>query len=167
MFRRAAGRDIQEPDALPDLVELRGGLPLAIAIVGQFRNRKTLTVEYLQAELTEATNRLDPLRYGSRAVAAAFHLSYRDLLSRQRFFRMLGVHPAKESIISSAALSGVTPAEASTHLDALFHECLLDEIVLSLYDTAGDRHARGLQCDWCPLWMGSGEPGCLFGLHSC
>ncbi|MFI9812564.1 ATP-binding protein [Saccharothrix variisporea] len=137
LFRRAAARPISEPEALTAVAELCGGLPLALTILAaRFRNRRALTVGRLVEELTEAGRRLSALRSGNQAVAAAFELSYRDLPpERQRFFRLLGLHP-REGIerYSTAALCGVGVDEAQEHLTALYNEHLVDELVLDRFD---------------------------------
>ncbi|MDU0293696.1 tetratricopeptide repeat protein, partial [Saccharothrix longispora] len=136
MFRELAGRDVDDPPALGRVVELCGRLPLALAILAtRFRNRRTLTVARLAEELAEAGNRLSTLRARDRAVAAAFELSYRDLPpDRQRFFRLLGLHPGDGiERYAAAALTGIGVTEADDHLDALYHEHLLDEFVLGRF----------------------------------
>ncbi|WP_152552062.1 ATP-binding protein [Actinokineospora spheciospongiae] len=136
MFQDLAARPVSEPRALGELVRLCGRLPLALAILAaRFRNRKALSVARLVEELTDAGNRLPALRSGDRAVAAAFDLSYRDLPPRrQRFFRLLGLHPG-EGIerFAAAAVCGIDPDEAEAHLDALHHEHLVDEILLGRF----------------------------------
>lgn len=136
MFRRLAGREVTEPKSLGDLVELAGRLPLALAILSaRFRNRRALTVAGLVEELRAAHTRLIGLSSGSRAVAAAFELSYRDLPSeRQRFFRLLGLHSGGGvERYGASALCQVELDVAEDHLDGLYYEHLIDEIALGRF----------------------------------
>ena len=63
------------------------------------------------------------------SVAAAFEVSYRHLApGRQRFFRLLGLHPGTSTdAYAAAALAGIPLQEAAGHLDALHGEGLLTE----------------------------------------
>ena len=53
---------------------------------------------------------------------------------RQRFFRLLGVHPgAATDDYAAAALTGTSRSEAAGHLEALYREGLLTETACRRY----------------------------------
>ncbi|MER5457549.1 tetratricopeptide repeat protein [Micromonospora sp. NPDC002389] len=118
-----------EPDAVAELVEMCGFLPLAIAITAsRFASRPTWTMADLLAEL-RTSERVLTIKGENATVRAAFDLSYRHLYpERQRFFRLLGLHPGVEiDAYAAAALTGTTLDQAEEHLDELYDDHLLDE----------------------------------------
>jgi tetratricopeptide (TPR) repeat protein len=129
MFVRLAPRAIADPpEAVAELVQLAGFLPLAISLLARVYTRQQswsmadLTVETRASLLTLAAER--------NTVAAAFDVSYRHLNRRQqRFFRYLGLHPGTTvDPYAAAALAGVPLQEACGHLDALCGESLLIQV---------------------------------------
>lgn len=77
------------------IVELCGGLPLALRIVGtKLRSRRHQTVAALAERLEDERTRLDELVGGDREIRASFLLSYDSLdAEHQRAFRLLAVMP--------------------------------------------------------------------------
>ena len=137
MFRRTAQRPLPPGSPVGELMELAGHLPLAISLLGaRMRNRKTLTVEHLVAEMRDGTDRLAALRVRNREVAAAFELSYRALPpARREFFTTLGLHPGPDlDAYAGAALTTATVRGTTRQLEALYNANLLDEHVFGRYE---------------------------------
>lgn len=82
-------------EAARKIVQLCGGLPLALRIVGtKLRSRPHQTPADLAARLADERSRLDELVGGDREVRASFLLSYASLEpAQQRAFRLLGAMP--------------------------------------------------------------------------
>ncbi|MFE1384097.1 tetratricopeptide repeat protein [Streptomyces sp. NPDC058740] len=119
-----------ETAAADEVVRLCGQLPLAIGLVaGRLRNHPSWSFAHLTRSLTATRRRLARLHAGNIAVATAFELSYRDLdADRQRFFRLLSLHPGSEySAETAAALHDLDPDEAGELLEALYDEHLVIE----------------------------------------
>lgn len=134
MFQRLASRvePYSEQD-LVSLVKMAGCLPLAIALYAAvYRKHSTWILSDLVREVSTAGIRLAAER---RTVAAAFDLSYRTLPpTRQQFFRLLGLHVGVDlDPYAAAALTGTSPTEAETHLEALLSYRLLTETVYHRY----------------------------------
>ncbi|MEH1130234.1 ATP-binding protein [Micromonospora sp. CPCC 206061] len=151
LFAATARRDHDpdEADAVADLVRLAGYLPLAICLLAaRMGPEQGWRVGDLVSDLARAARRLDHLRAEDVAVGAAFDLSYRRLPpARRRFFRRLGLHPGLDlDRYAAAALGGTTPDDAWRHLEALYHDRLLDQPVYGRYrmhDLIG-QYARAL-----------------------
>ncbi|WP_020647574.1 AfsR/SARP family transcriptional regulator [Amycolatopsis balhimycina] len=129
-------RATAEADAVRDVVERCGHLPLAIRIAAaRLRSRPAWTVRYLADRLGEACSTLAELSVGDRSVGAAFALSYERLDEpRRRMFRLLGVHPATEiDVPAAAALAGVSRAEANALLESLVDDHLVQQPVTGRY----------------------------------
>jgi DNA-binding SARP family transcriptional activator len=90
-----APRVAAEDPAARKIVQLCGGLPLALRIVGtKLRSRPHQTVADLAARLEDERNRLDELVGGDREIRASFLLSYDSLEpAQQRAFRLLAALP--------------------------------------------------------------------------
>jgi hypothetical protein len=113
----------QEPEAVGELVQRCGGLPLAIRILAaRLRHHPSWTVADLVAALEEARDELEEIQAGSRTVTAAFELSYQDLpADQQRMFRGLGTHPGPDiDARAAAAMNGTDLARARRILDSLY-----------------------------------------------
>ncbi len=96
------------------MVELCGGLPLALHIVsGLLVDTARRPLSALAAALLDAGTRLARLSRADRAVTAAFDLSYRALGAQQaKLFRLLSLNPGPE--LSTAAASSLLDV-ADTH----------------------------------------------------
>ncbi|MFI5671198.1 tetratricopeptide repeat protein [Streptomyces sp. NPDC051704] len=119
-----------ETAAAHEVAGLCGQLPLAVGLVaGRMRNHPSWSFADLARSLSATRRRLARLHAGNIAVATAFDLSYRDLdAERQRFFRLLSLHPGSEySAETAAALHDLDPVEAGELLEALYDEHLLVE----------------------------------------
>ncbi|MBX7267503.1 hypothetical protein KIF24_16690 [Micromonospora sp. Llam7] len=130
MFLRLVPRAEAEPDAVAELVEVCGYLPLAIAITAsRFTTRPRWTMADLLAEL-HSSGWVLTVKGEDATVRAAFELSYRHLRpERQRFFRLLGLHPGVDiDTYASARPDRRHPLDrAAEHLDELYSDHLLDE----------------------------------------
>jgi tetratricopeptide (TPR) repeat protein/transcriptional regulator with XRE-family HTH domain len=128
MFTRLAPHAADgPPEAVAELAELAGFLPLAVSLLARVCARHpSWTLADLAAETRD---RMLTLAAESDSVAAAFAVSYRYLdPARQEFFRCLGLHPG--TVIdgyAAAALAGGSLEEATGQLDALHREGLLTE----------------------------------------
>ena len=118
------GRDRSqaEPEAARRVVDLCGGLPLAIRIAGtRLASRSYQSLSWLAARLEDERTRLDELAVTGAALRASFDLVYRDLDSRhQRALQilvMLGL-PDFGVWIAASAL-GCSIREAEDCLDGL------------------------------------------------
>jgi tetratricopeptide (TPR) repeat protein len=127
MFTRLAPRAAAGPAGVAEVVGLAGFLPLAISLLARvFARHPSWTLADLAAETRDG---LLTLTAEDDSVAAAFEVSYRHLdPARQRFFRLLGLHPgAATDACAAAALAGTSLAEAARLLDGLHGEGLLTE----------------------------------------
>jgi DNA-binding SARP family transcriptional activator len=105
-----------EPEAVAELAELCGHLPLALRIASaRLRKRPRWTVRYLVDRLRDDAQRLAELSVGERSVEVTLRLSYEGLDAENRqAFRLLGQHPASElDVYAAAALldKGIREAE--------------------------------------------------------
>lgn len=123
-----AQRAAAEPAAVAELVELCGGLPLALRIVGERAQRHFQAgLHDVATDLRSQHNRLDVLHTGRADAAsptdvrAALSWSHKALPTpAAALFRQLGLHPATEfDAHAAAALAGTTQAAAADLLDAL------------------------------------------------
>jgi tetratricopeptide (TPR) repeat protein/transcriptional regulator with XRE-family HTH domain len=116
--------------AVAEIARLCGYLPLAIGMLArQLHHHPAWTVAGRAAELAAAVDRLDLLATENLSVAAAFDLSYADLVPDQRrLFRRLGLHPGADiDAYAAAALNGTGLAIACRGLEALSDQYLLTE----------------------------------------
>lgn len=132
MLLRIAGHEPHRHDenAVADIVDRCGYLPLAIAVAGaRLRSHPRWTARYLADLLADAHERLDHLHADDRSVTAAIETSFHHLLpDRQRLFRLLGLHPGPEiDAYATAALADSTPTDARRHLDAMHADHLIQE----------------------------------------
>ncbi|MGV9680524.1 ATP-binding protein [Nocardia sp. NPDC003482] len=129
LARRAASADADRA-AAARIVRLCGYLPLAITLLaGRLAHHPSWTIAELADEFGAASDLLGELDAGSRAVRAAFDLSYRDLPPRRKlFFRRLGLHPGADlDAHAAAALADTDVATARWELESLYTDHLLDE----------------------------------------
>ncbi|MFF8973601.1 hypothetical protein [Streptomyces sp. NPDC014995] len=109
---------------------LCGYLPLAIALLaGRLAHHPEWNLVEFANDFHRTQDRISELQGGDRAVAAAFEMSYRDLPSgHQRLFRRLGLHPGTDTdIYATAALAGISRAQARQGLEALYIDHLIQE----------------------------------------
>ncbi|MFB4291531.1 BTAD domain-containing putative transcriptional regulator [Nonomuraea sp. ATR24] len=111
------------------LVQLCGGLPLAVRIAGaKLAARPHWNVDQLVARLRDTRDRLRHLSHGSQAVRATLAVGYQGLtLPAQRLFRLLGLLEAPDfAAWTAAALLDAPPAEAEDLVEELVDVRLLD-----------------------------------------
>jgi len=123
-------RAAAEPEALRQVRDFCGCLPLALRIAGQnLAVRPSWTVARLARMLTDEQGRLEALKAGDREVRSAFMVSYRQLPeSDARMFRLLGLYPGPDLDVSAAAsLAGIETADARLVLDRLARAHLITE----------------------------------------
>ncbi len=129
-FHQVAGweRTASEAQAVADVADLCGDLPLAVRIVAsRFRNRPAWTVRHLVERLVGAGRQLAELSLGDLSVAAAFAASYEKLSAeQQRSFRLLGgqADPVYD-VTRAAALLGTSAESAERVLEDLLDVHLL------------------------------------------
>ena len=85
--------------AVPELIALCGGLPLAIRIVAaRLRHHRALRIEDLVERLRDDASRLNHLKDEDRNLQALFDASYAGLYEQeQRMFRFLGLIPGPDT----------------------------------------------------------------------
>ncbi|WNI24191.1 NB-ARC domain-containing protein [Streptomyces sp. ITFR-16] len=126
-------RIAREPAASARLVNMCGGLPIALRICGaRLLTHRRLTVSALVDELSDEQRRLSRFTVSSaheeRTVSAALEIAYRDLPeSAARMYRVLGHVPGLSFDTALAALAaGLDTAEAAQEaLDVLETASLL------------------------------------------
>lgn len=171
-----AERTAAEPEAVAELSELCGRLPLALRIAAaRLRNRPRWTVAHLVERLSHETRRLDELSTGRRSVTATLELSYQTLSASGRAgFRLLGQHPGTEiDVWSAAALMGTSVQEAEDLLEDLLDAHMVQQYALGLYSfhdlvrsfarsLPGDDDAGGavLAGRLLPYYLGATETAC-------
>jgi transcriptional regulator with XRE-family HTH domain/tetratricopeptide (TPR) repeat protein len=114
--------DVPRDDDLHSLVDLLGGLPLAVRIVGnRLVSRPIWSAADLITRLSVAERRLDQLSAGDLKVAAAFEMSYEQLpdATRQLFRRAALVPGPDYSAALAAVLGDIAVPVAEDHLDDL------------------------------------------------
>ncbi|MFJ6837036.1 NB-ARC domain-containing protein [Streptomyces sp. NPDC091209] len=102
-----------EDSALARLVELCGGLPLALRIIGnRLVSRPEWPVAELAARLANEERRLEQFTAGDLKIANAFGMSYEQLAdSARRLFRRLAVIPGRDFDAALTAVAGAVPIE--------------------------------------------------------
>ncbi|MEU6785864.1 BTAD domain-containing putative transcriptional regulator [Nonomuraea angiospora] len=122
LFERIVGeRAGREPEAVREVLQLCGHLPLAIRIsAARLQHRPRWTVSYLAGRLRDHRRLLD-------GVSAAFTLSYEQLdEAEQRMFRLLGLAPGRDiDARGAAALAGIPEDEAEELLEGLLDAHML------------------------------------------
>ncbi|MEU8250031.1 BTAD domain-containing putative transcriptional regulator [Nonomuraea sp. NPDC048916] len=129
LFESIVGeRAAAEPEAVREVLELCGYLPLAIRIsAARLQHRPRWTVSYLAGRLHDERRRLAELATSERSVAAAFTVSYEQLgTAEQRMFRLLGLAPGRDiEPHAAAALAGGSVFEAEELLESLLDAHML------------------------------------------
>ncbi|MEU6296344.1 AfsR/SARP family transcriptional regulator [Streptomyces erythrochromogenes] len=124
-----ADRLAAERDAALELVVACGHLPLAVRIVAaRLAARPGWTVETLSRRLQVERRRIDELRIGDLAVAAAFELGYRQLTADQaRAFRLVAsVDGPDIGLPAAAALLDLDEYDAEDLLEALVDVAMVE-----------------------------------------
>lgn len=133
-----AGQAASDPDAVRDLAEVCGYLPLALRIAA------ANLAAHPQRRIADQVARLrDRDRFAALAVpgdphtsvAAAFELSYTRLPApARRMFRLLGLVPGPDvTVEGAAALADITVEQATPLLETLTAAHLLDEHTIGRY----------------------------------
>jgi DNA-binding SARP family transcriptional activator len=108
--RLGSERLAAEPEAVDEIEQVCGGLPLALAIVAaRAAARPDLRLITLTEQLRNARHRLDAFDVGDATIdlRSVFSWSYRALAPEAaRLFRLVGVHPGPD--ISTAAAASLT-----------------------------------------------------------
>ncbi|WP_196465858.1 AfsR/SARP family transcriptional regulator [Planomonospora sp. ID91781] len=129
LFESIVGeRAADEPEAVHEVLEACGYLPLAIRIsAARLQHRPRWTVSYLAGRLHDERRRLAELATSERSVAAAFTVSYEQLgTAEQRMFRLLGLAPGQDiEPHAAAALADVPVFEAEGLLEGLLDAHML------------------------------------------
>ncbi|MGW0853675.1 BTAD domain-containing putative transcriptional regulator [Streptomyces sp. NPDC002690] len=136
--RLGTDRTLAEADAAREIVELCGGLPLALAVVSaRALVQPQFTLGAHAARLEDAEECLDALSSGDVRVnvRSSFHRSYGALSSgAARLFRLLGLHPSRDLTLSAAAsLAGADPRRTRQYLAELMDHHLLVELAAGRY----------------------------------
>ncbi|MGW4484893.1 AfsR/SARP family transcriptional regulator [Amycolatopsis sp. NPDC004368] len=121
--RLGEDRVTAEPEAVAEIAQLCGRLPLALAIVAaRVRTRPQLTLAALATTLRETRGTLEAFGTdGTGDVRTVFSWSYRILSpATARLFRLLPLHRGADvSVDVAASLAGIPAAEARTLLEEL------------------------------------------------
>ncbi|MET9348794.1 AfsR/SARP family transcriptional regulator [Streptomyces termitum] len=124
-----AGRLAAERAAALELVVACGHLPLAVRIVAaRLAARPGWSVETLSRRLQVERRRIDELRIGDLAVAAAFELSYRQLTPDQEraFLLVASVDGPDIGLSAAAALLDLDEYDAEDLLEALVDVAMVE-----------------------------------------
>jgi tetratricopeptide (TPR) repeat protein len=124
------GRAAGEPEAVMELMELCGRLPLALRIAGQvLATRPSWPVAKMTRLLVDQQNRLGRLGAGDLRVRTAFEVSYGLLEAGDaRLFRLLGLNPGPDfTVATAAALAGIEDEPAESVLGRLAEAHLVSE----------------------------------------
>ncbi|MGW7821797.1 BTAD domain-containing putative transcriptional regulator [Streptomyces puniciscabiei] len=136
------GRAAEAPGDVDKLVQLCGGLPLALRIAGvKLAARPHWGVDQLVSRLSDSRNRLRHLSHGSQAVQASLAVGYKRLASpARRLFRLLGLLEAQDfAVWAAAALLQAPHGEAEDLMEQLVDDRLLD---VAGQDRAGQTRFR-------------------------
>lgn len=129
--RLDAGRVAAEPEAVEEIIQLCGRLPLALAIVCARAASPRFTLASIAVDLRRTQGRLEG--FGAAGVSAdvrtVFSWSYQHLSPQaRRLFRLLSLHPTADiTAAASASLLGVPPDEAKRLIAELANTALLAE----------------------------------------
>lgn len=131
LFGKVVGdeRPRSEPGAVARIIELCGGLPLAIRVAGsRLAVRRTWRLESLVGRLEDTARRLDELQTDDLQVRATLDMSYRHLTGDQaRAFRLLAVPDVDSLSVWHAAVRLEVPTQkAETLLENLVDAFLLE-----------------------------------------
>lgn len=119
-----------EPEAVAELADLSGHLPLALRIAAaRLRKRPRWSVRYLVDRLRDDTHRLAELSAGERSVEVTLRLSYEGLdAAYRKSFRLLGQYPGAElDVYTAAALLDLGVRDAEDVLEYLLDMHLVQQ----------------------------------------
>jgi tetratricopeptide (TPR) repeat protein len=139
MLARTVGRArvAREPEAVTRLVELCGGLPIALSIAGaRLTTRPAWPLARVVRELTDEQRRLSALSMErDLSVTSVFDLSYDGLSAQEALaYRRLGLHPGPFFTVDAAAAVLDTSADGAMDLlDTLVNASLLDMTDVDAY----------------------------------
>lgn len=124
LFTRAASdaRAEADPDGVSRIIELCGGLPLAVRIAAaRLKARPAWTPSDLADRLADERRRLKELEHEDLAVRSSFEASYGELSDVDRaVFRRAGSHPGRVfGPAAAAALAQLDEATTSASLERL------------------------------------------------
>lgn len=136
--RLGTNRTRAERAAAEELVELCGGLPLALAVAGaRALTHPQFPLASLTARLRDTADSLDALssRDARTSTRDAFHRSYDALSSgAARLFRLLGLHPSRDIALPAAAsLAGTDLRRTRQDVAELMDHHFLVELVAGRY----------------------------------
>jgi DNA-binding SARP family transcriptional activator len=130
--RLGVNRVAAEPEAVDDIIQLCGRLPLALAVVAaRAAAHSDFTLASIATDLQRTRGRLDA--FGAAGIAddarTVFSWSYHHLTPEAcRLFRLLSLHPATDiTIAASASLLGDAPETASRLMAELTSTALITE----------------------------------------
>lgn len=144
-----------EPEDAGEVVQLCGGLPLALRIIaGRMLHRRRWTFAHVRQRLGEERRRFLELRVEGQSVEAVFELSYQSLTDAQRrAFCLLGTMIGGSiDLMGAADLLDADPPDVDDLLQELVSVCLLDEPSADVYrfhDLIGDyaRHKAAAELE--------------------
>lgn len=136
--RLGTDRTRAEHAAAEEIVELCGGLPLALAVAStRALMQPQFPLASLAAKLQDTADSLDVLsnRDARTNTRNTFHRSYEALgSSAARLFRLLGLHPSRDLTLPAAAsLAGTDLRRARQDVTELMDHHLLVELVTGRY----------------------------------
>ncbi|MFJ8184987.1 AfsR/SARP family transcriptional regulator [Streptomyces sp. NPDC096105] len=123
-------RAAADPEAVAELADLCGQLPLALRIASaRLRKRPRWTVRYLVDRLRDDVHRLAELSAGERSVEVTLQLSYDGLdADYRKAFRQLGQYPGADlDVYTAAALLDRTTRQAEEVLEDLLDVHLVQQ----------------------------------------
>jgi len=132
-----AERAVTEPEAMKQVREWCGRLPLALRIAGQLlAAHPAWPVARLAQMLADERDRLGQLSAGDVNVRAAFAVSYAQLADGEaKMFRLLGLHPGTDFDAGAAAsLAGIDVEAAWPVLDRLVLAYLVTETAAGRFE---------------------------------
>ncbi|WP_018685088.1 XRE family transcriptional regulator [Actinokineospora enzanensis] len=151
LLRAVAGdRAPSDETVLSDILSHCGGLPMAVRIVAARLAAGGWSADRLRDRLARESTTLSALDDGERSVAAAFLVSYRELVPAARtLLGLLALHPPTPiTTVAAESLLGVTEGGADSALDRLHDAHLVtrdDRGDIEMHDLVrafADRYAR-------------------------
>jgi tetratricopeptide (TPR) repeat protein len=133
LLAKAVGEErvAEEQGHAQKLVELCGGLPIALCVAGaRLATRPKWTLARAVADLQDERRRLARLSFGDElSVQAVFDMSYQALSDQAaRLYRLMGLHPGPDFGLDVVAAVMETPVlEAETLVEELLNANMLDE----------------------------------------